>query len=129
VVNLREFERPGLCRRVALSSSPRCSLRQDRRDANETGTKGAQVIKELPLWIVRVDRDAPGPTVKSQDVEREGEDLGANEEEPELDLADALVEKVARDLGSPVVERAHAREHEGQSPPSGSAPRRSTCRG
>jgi hypothetical protein len=53
----------------------------------------ATSFKVLPTRVIGVDADASGHAPETEDVHRKGEDLGADEQEPELGLADLLVQE------------------------------------
>ena len=68
-------------------------------------------VELRPAGVVGVVRDAPDHAVQAQHVLREEGQVGADEQEPELDLAQALVQLPAGHLGEPVEQRREDREH------------------
>ena len=62
-----------------------------RRETDHDCPDRGPVVQVLPRGVVRVDADASRHALQPKEIHGEREDLGANEQEPELRLADLLV--------------------------------------
>src|SRR3546814_14851120 len=70
-------------------------------------TKGGDLV---PIRVgTSVIRDTPGHSAHPQEVHREEQNVYADEEDPEMNLTQELVELPAADLREPVIERSKER--------------------
>ena len=71
----------------------------------------ASMFSVAPARFRRIGVDAARHAVEPEDVHREERHVEADEEQPEIPLAEPLAQHAAGDLREPVVERAEQREH------------------
>src|SRR6188472_1588350 len=98
----------------ALAAPPRLQDvdgEEQERDAHDVGADRRDEVVALPA-LVRVGVDPPWHPLEPGEVLRHEGDVEADEEDPELPLAEALVELAAEHLGPPVEDAAEDREHD-----------------
>ena len=111
----RPFERrrvPGIVARDHAALAADQDVHEQKQDADgeqERADRGDHV-ERVPADALRIGVDAPGHAEQTGDVHREEAEVEADEHQPEVPLAEPLVEHPPGHLGEPDVEGAYDRE-------------------
>ena len=80
------------------------------REAEDQGAVGLEPVERLEAEPGRVGVHPPRHALEPDDMHRKEREVESDQHEPEVELAQALVQHVAEHLGPPVVGARHQRE-------------------